>query len=236
MPLVLHSQSSQEVPKIKGLDANKISQAAQENQRKVRQEALRISVFDMAGQRPTYGLHHMLLHEQRMVCIIVVDLQQDLDCKAIDVEEDATHHILQKAWAEANRQGRSDLSAVCSDLAAQIPGRARELQDLAEQLDKSDLTVRDRLLYWLRSVHTQAPRAPVLIIGTHQQSISSNMASQRVQQIQQSIQGKSFESQVKETMLVENDPAYFSPTGLPADVEKLTGNPNHYILITTLHT
>ena len=114
-------------------------------------------MFDMAGQRACYDRHHVLLHGERMVCVLVTDLRQKLDYPSLDIDDEAEHQLLQRVWRmdrehEEALTSLGDLTSVCQMMATDPAFAANrpELTALSVRLSKSKITVGHRLLYWLK--------------------------------------------------------------------------------------
>ena len=170
-------------------------------------EAYRISVTDTAGQRGFSDLHHILLAgSHRLLPIVIFDLRQPFSCKCIDVDVDSEHELLQLVWTEAAKRKTTELSVVCREMQRVLPEADKTcLEKLALKLDKSQFTVGDRMLYWLRSIHYQTPITPILLIGTHKLALSEEEVAVRLKELDDLIADEPFRHQIAEIHTVEND-------------------------------
>eukprot|EP01051_Picozoa_sp_SAG22_P012986 SAG22_NODE_1405_length_4491_cov_3.141849_1_plen_1328_part_10 len=54
----------------------------------------------------------------------------------------------------------------------------------------------ENLIYWLNSIHAQAPNAPVLVVATKSDLMDESTRARRVQQVQDTFEGRAFEGQI----------------------------------------
>ena len=75
---------------------------------------------------------------------------------------------------------------------------------LALKLETSLFTVRDRLLYWIKAVNRQAPKARVLIIGTHRAGLTKSQVDAKIEAVRACLGDMKTKAEI---MAVESDPA-----------------------------
>ena len=68
----------------------------------------------------------------------------------------------------------------------------------------SALTQLGSLMWWLGSVHAQAPEAPIMVVGTHAKSITAELLEERREQIEESFEGRAFYGQISSFKCVDS--------------------------------
>ena len=106
-------------------------------------------MFDFAGQRMYYQMHHIFITPKLSIYLVVFSLEKAPD--------------------------------------AALEGVDREC----------GLTQLDNLHFWLNSVHGRAPSAPIIVVGTHRQSVSDEVAEERLRTIHQSFERAAFKDQLR---------------------------------------
>jgi len=188
----------------------------------VLREAMRVSVYDMAGQRVFYDIHHVCLTNHRSLYLVVFDARAPLEAKSVDIFDTAEASKIEELWRlaageEAGSPPEVRLESIDERmirLAGEKGGEeglsreaAAAWDGLATRMETSLYTNLDRLHYWLTSVHTHAPEALVVIVGTHRDAVSPAVGEAKLADIKASLQDKPYEDQIYEMCLVENNPA-----------------------------
>eukprot|EP01051_Picozoa_sp_SAG22_P004045 SAG22_NODE_208_length_15237_cov_22.602774_6_plen_1481_part_00 len=62
--------------------------------------------------------------------------------------------------------------------------------------EHAEMSHLENLIYWLNSIHAQAPNAPVLVVATKSDLVDDSTRDRRVQQIQDAFAGAAFEDQI----------------------------------------
>ena len=176
------------------------------------QEAMRASVYDMAGQRCFYDIHHLCGGGgSRSLYLVVFDLRCPLLEKAIDLHDPEEALQLDALWAAVPNPEGDSLLQIARGRIKSIHGNSREkacLEKICRKLEGSVYTNLDRIHYWLTSVNGISPEASILVVGTHRDSLSEEATRQKCKCVQESWFDKPYRAQViGEILTVESSPS-----------------------------
>jgi len=169
---------------------------------------MRASVYDMAGQRCFYDIHHLCGGGARSLYLVVFDLRAPLGEKAIDLHDDGEAKVLERLWALCPLEGGPSLGEVAKLRLAGEDCEEEErlhLVNIVGKIESSAYTNHDRLNYWLTSVYAIAPESSVLVIGTHRDAVSDETLKERCRCVRASWILKPYRHQVRgEVITVES--------------------------------